>query len=76
VQVHRVVADRLHRPHTGRAIEDTDADVMSGRDPQNVQEVMGAGAGKLDVVSRVSRASIADFAGLEKNEIHDLVFIM
>jgi hypothetical protein len=52
-----------------RAIEDADADLMSARDPQNVQEVVGARASN-------PYASIADFAGLEKNEIHDLVFIM
>jgi hypothetical protein len=63
----------LHNPDTERAVEDTDAKVVSRRDPQNVQEVIGARTRKRDTSSRVSAA---DLTGLEQNEIHDLVFIM
>jgi hypothetical protein len=50
-----------------RAIEDPDADLMPRRDPENVHEVIGARASKPQ--------AIATFARLEKNKIHDLVFI-
>jgi hypothetical protein len=75
VQFHGVNGRGLHDPHTQRTIEDTDADVLSWCDPQDVQEVIGARAGKRDASSGISRVSAADLTGLEQNEIHDLVFI-
>jgi hypothetical protein len=50
-----------------RAVEDADADMISRHDSQNVLEVIRARTRKPYV--------IAGFAGLEKDEIHDLVFI-
>ena len=65
--------DRFHGSHTAGAIDDADANVMSGRDLENVQQVPATRAPK---TRTASSASLADFTWLEKNEIHDLVFIM
>jgi len=46
---------------------------MAGRDLENVQQVPATRAPKAHAASS---AFLADFTGLEKNEIHDLVFIM
>jgi hypothetical protein len=67
------MGDRFHGSHTARTIDDADADVMPGRDLENIQQVPATRAGKAHTASRIF---LADFAGLEKNEIHDLVFIM
>ena len=56
--------DGLHRAHSARAVEDPDAHLMPGRDPQDVQQVSGSGAGEADITCA------ADFAGLEQDQIH------
>jgi hypothetical protein len=63
-QFDRVVGDGLYRAHSARATQDTDAHLMPGRDPQDVQQVGGAGAGETDITCA------SDFAGLENDQIH------
>ena len=69
-QCHCIVGDRLHCRDTARAIEDAYANLISGRDPQDGQQVFGARARKRDVPFRASSVGVADFTGLEKNQIH------
>lgn len=64
LQFDRVVGDGLYRAHSARATQDPDAHLMPSRDPQDVQQVGGAGAGETDITSA------SNFAGLEKDQIH------
>ena len=64
LQFDRVRGDGLYRAHSARATHDTDAHLMPSRDPQDVPQVGGAGAGETDITSA------SDFAGLEKDQIH------
>jgi hypothetical protein len=60
-------------------IEDTDADLVAGRDLQNVPQVIGARVRKADTITWTSIASFIDLAAIEKNEIQEfglLAFIM
>ena len=55
----------LHGAHAAWPVENADAHLSPGRDPQDVEKMSGARIRECDV------AGVADFAGLEDDQIHE-----
>ncbi len=62
--VDRAVRDRLHRADATRPVDDADADRVSWRDVQHVQQVSGPRARQRQLAGR------ADLARLEQDQVH------